>query len=82
MLISTFSRDVLTTVLFQIKNLVTTARALATQEAGQLTMSQLEVAIEACEGFDSDFNGAGPVGVSVFLALSWLTKYPNRFGCE
>jgi hypothetical protein len=45
---------------FQIKNLVSTAHALATQEGCQVTMSHLEVAITACEDFECDFKGAGP----------------------
>jgi len=50
----------LITVPFQIKNLVSTAHALATQEGCQVTMSHLEVAITACEDFECDFKGAGP----------------------
>lgn len=44
----------------EIKNLVSTAHALATQEGCQVTMSHLEVAITACEDFECDFKGAGP----------------------
>ncbi|KAH8757124.1 P-loop containing nucleoside triphosphate hydrolase protein [Hyaloscypha finlandica] len=44
----------------EIKNLVFTAHALATQERCQVTMSHLEVAIAACEDFECDFKGAGP----------------------
>jgi len=44
---------------FQIKNLVSTVQALAIQEGCQVTGSHLEVAITACEDFESDFNGAG-----------------------
>jgi SpoVK/Ycf46/Vps4 family AAA+-type ATPase len=47
-------------VSFQIKNLVSTAHALAIQEGCQVTMSHLEVAIGACEDFECDFKGAGP----------------------
>jgi hypothetical protein len=49
----------LITVPFQIKNLVSTAHALATQEGCQVTMSHLEVAFTACEDFECDFKGAG-----------------------
>jgi hypothetical protein len=48
------------TVLFQIKNLVSTAHALATQEGCQVAMCHLDVAIDACEDFECDFKGAGP----------------------
>ncbi|KAF4628400.1 hypothetical protein G7Y89_g9752 [Cudoniella acicularis] len=44
----------------EIKNLVSTAHALAIQEGCQVTMSHLEVAIGACEDFECDFKGAGP----------------------
>lgn len=43
----------------QIKNLASTAQALALQEGVQVTMSHLEYAIEAGEDFDRDVNGAG-----------------------
>ena len=43
----------------QIKNLTSTAQALALQEGAQVTMSHLEYAIEAGEDFDRDVNGAG-----------------------
>jgi hypothetical protein len=55
----TCSRSKLITVPFQIKNLVSTAHALATQEGCQVTVSHLEVAITACEDFECDFKGAG-----------------------
>jgi hypothetical protein len=55
----TCSRSKLITVSFQIKNLVSTAHALAIQEGCQVTMSHLEVAITACEDFECDFKGAG-----------------------
>ncbi len=42
-----------------LRILQSTAHALATQGGGQVTMSSLEVAIEACEDFESDSNGAG-----------------------
>jgi hypothetical protein len=54
------SRSKLIKVPFQIKNLVSTAHALATQEGCQVTMSHLEVAIDACEDFECDFKGVGP----------------------
>ncbi|KAH8586089.1 P-loop containing nucleoside triphosphate hydrolase protein, partial [Bisporella sp. PMI_857] len=43
----------------EIKNLVSTAHALAIQEGCQVTMSHLEVAITACEDFECDFKGTG-----------------------
>jgi hypothetical protein len=43
----------------QIKNLTSTAHALALQEEAQVTMSHLESAIEAGEDFELDVNGAG-----------------------
>merc|ERR1712093_637386 len=43
----------------EIKNLVSVAHALARQEGCQVSMSQVEVAIEACDEFESDFKGAG-----------------------
>ena len=46
-------------VLLQIKNLTSTAQALALQEGAQVTMSHLEYAIEAGEDFDRDVNGVG-----------------------
>jgi SpoVK/Ycf46/Vps4 family AAA+-type ATPase len=54
------SRSRLINVPFQIKNLVSTAHALAIQEGCQLTIPHLEVAITACEDFECDFQGAGP----------------------
>ena len=47
-------------VLLQIKNLTSTAQALALQEDTRVTMSHLEFAIEAGEDFERDVNGAGP----------------------
>jgi hypothetical protein len=35
------------------------AHALATQEGCQVTMSHMDVAIDACEDFERDINGAG-----------------------
>jgi hypothetical protein len=43
----------------QIKNLTSTAHALALQEGTQVTLSHLEFAIEAGEDFERDVNGAG-----------------------
>ncbi|KAH6701253.1 P-loop containing nucleoside triphosphate hydrolase protein [Leptodontidium sp. MPI-SDFR-AT-0119] len=43
----------------EIKNLVSTAQALAIQEGCQVTMSHLEVAIAASEDFECDFKGVG-----------------------
>jgi SpoVK/Ycf46/Vps4 family AAA+-type ATPase len=52
-------RSKLITVLFQIKNVVSTAFALATQEECHMATSHLEVAINASEDFECDFMGAG-----------------------
>jgi hypothetical protein len=49
----------LTLIPVQIKNLTSTAQALALQEGAQVTMSHLEYAIKAGEDFDRDVNGAG-----------------------
>lgn len=49
----------LISVPFQIKNLTSTAQALALQEGVQVTMSHLEFVIEAGEDFERDVNGAG-----------------------
>jgi len=49
----------LISVPFQIKNLTSTAQALALQKGVQVTMSHLEFAIEAGEDFERDVNGAG-----------------------
>lgn len=46
-------------VLPQIKNLASTAQALALQEGAQVTMPHLKYAIEAGEDFDRDVNGVG-----------------------
>ena len=46
-------------LLFQIKNLVSTAHALATEEGVRVTISHLEVAITAGEDFECDFKGTG-----------------------
>ncbi|OWP06252.1 hypothetical protein B2J93_2490 [Marssonina coronariae] len=43
----------------QIKNLTSTAHALALQEGTQVTLSHLEFAIKAGEDFERDVNGAG-----------------------
>ncbi|PMD60368.1 uncharacterized protein K444DRAFT_642994 [Hyaloscypha bicolor E] len=45
----------------QIKNLTSTAYALALQEGTQVTLSYLEFAIEAGEDFERDVNGAGSI---------------------
>ena len=50
----------LSLVPLQIKNLTSTAQALALQEGAQVTMSHLEFAIDAGEDFERDVNGAGP----------------------
>ncbi|KAH8772378.1 hypothetical protein BGZ57DRAFT_419995 [Hyaloscypha finlandica] len=46
-------------LLLQIKNLVSTAHALATEEGGRATISHLEFAINVGEDFECDFKGAG-----------------------
>jgi len=45
----------------EIRNLVSTAHALATQEGTHVTMSHLEVAIATGEDFECDFRGAGQI---------------------
>lgn len=54
-------RSILITVQFQIKNLMFTAHALATQEGARVGMSHLEVAIAASQDFERDFKGVGTV---------------------
>jgi hypothetical protein len=51
----------ITILLLQIKNLVSTAHALDTQEGAPVTMSHLEFAVEAREGFECDVKGAGQI---------------------
>jgi hypothetical protein len=46
-------------LLFQIKNLVSTAHVLATKEEVRVTTSHLEVVITTGEDFECDFKGAG-----------------------
>jgi hypothetical protein len=46
-------------MLLQIKNLTSTAQALALQEGTWVTMSYLEFVIEASKNFECDVNGAG-----------------------
>ncbi len=48
--------------LLQIKNVVSTAHALATRKGSRVIMSHLEVAIAAGADFECDFRGAGQVG--------------------
>jgi hypothetical protein len=50
----------LISLLLQIKNLVSTAHALATEEEAPMTISHLGAAIDAGEDFECDFKGAGP----------------------
>ncbi|KAN0106673.1 hypothetical protein V8E51_009549 [Hyaloscypha variabilis] len=45
----------------EIKNLVSTAHALAIEEECQVSMSHLDVAIAACEDFEYDFKGVGQI---------------------
>jgi hypothetical protein len=49
----------LISLLLQIKNLVSTAHALATKEEALMTISYLEAIINAGEDFECDFKGAG-----------------------
>lgn len=48
--------------LLRIKNIISTAHALATRKADRVTITHLEVAITASEDFESDFRGVGEVG--------------------
>ena len=48
--------------MLQIKNIVSTAYALASRKRDRVTTSHLEVAIAAGEDFECDFKGAGHVG--------------------
>jgi len=54
----------------QIKNIVSTAHALATRKGGWVTMSHLEVAITADEDFESDFRGASKVWRYLLLGVA------------
>ncbi|KAI9695805.1 MAG: hypothetical protein M1836_006071 [Candelina mexicana] len=45
----------------QIKNIISTAHALATRKGIRVTIAHLEVAITAGEDFEGDFKGAGQV---------------------
>jgi hypothetical protein len=45
----------------QIKNLMSTAHALATEEEARVTISHMEVAIAAGEDFEGDFKGVGQI---------------------
>ncbi len=47
-------------LLLQIKNVVSTAHALATEEGARVTISHLEFAVDFGEDFECDFKGAGP----------------------
>ena len=53
---------ILTDYVFQIKNIVSTAHALASRKGSRLAISHLEVAIDAGKEFECDFRGAGQVG--------------------
>ena len=60
----------------QIKNIVSTAYALASQKRDRVAMSHLEVAIAAGEDFECDFKGAGQVGnMQSYVYLSPTTGY-------
>lgn len=48
-------------MLFQIKNLVSTAYALAIQEGCQVTMSYLEMAIAVYDHFEYGFRSVGQI---------------------
>ena len=47
--------------MLQIKNVVSTAYALASRKRDRVAISDLEVAMAASEDFESDFKGAGHV---------------------
>ncbi len=53
---------ILTDYVFQIKNIVSSAHALASRKGSQVAISHLEVAIGAGKNFECDFKGAGQVG--------------------
>ncbi len=53
---------ILIDLLLQIKNIVSTAHALASRKAIRVTIALLEVAIAAGDDFECDFRGAGQVG--------------------
>ena len=46
----------------QIKNIVSTAYALASRKGNRVVMSHLEVAVATGEDFECDFRGVGHVG--------------------
>ena len=48
--------------LLQIKNVVSTAYALASRKGSRVAMSHLEVVVATGEDFECDFRGAGHVG--------------------
>ena len=45
-------------IFYQIKNIVSTAHALITRKGNRVTITDLEVAIDAGEDFDCNFRGA------------------------
>ena len=53
---------ILTDYVFQIKNIISTAHALASRKGIRVAISHLEVAIDAGKDFECDFKGAGQVG--------------------
>jgi hypothetical protein len=53
------SRSKLIIVPFKIRDLVSTAHALATDSGCQVSIANLDVAIAACEDFECDFKGVG-----------------------
>lgn len=58
----------------QIRNIVYTAHALATQEKAQVAMLHLEIAIAVSTDVESDFRGAGEIdsGSYTQLCYYWL----------
>ncbi len=48
--------------MLQIKNIVSTAHALASRKGSRVAISHLEVAIDAGKDFECDFKGAGQIG--------------------
>ncbi len=49
----------LTNYIFQIKNIISTAHALASRKGIRVAISYLEVAIDAGKDFECNFKGAG-----------------------
>ena len=51
-----------TDIVLQIKNIISTAYALASRKRDRVAISHLEVAMVASEDFECDLKGAGHVG--------------------